>query len=549
MPMITRRYPGYQETIYGSEGIIVSKQIITPMKSGYDRSVLWLLECQAEGDRFLRVEIEIDWGEPLDQRIVDGLLVAQANPGRAQGIYQQQNADSTRVFGNPESRPVTYDIDDPQRAHLTYYVLINGIVPVPFVLTISDVGEQVAWNGFLALRDTKYTLQISNREWKKLLDCGRLWTPDPTLNWLVHQGKIAAVYHCQRLRTGYAPNNRQLDHFPRLIDCYDTFDVSQARNLLAHLRRLAERAEGQLPSTMPLHPKATPELPEMRLAENNAIYLTALHAHLHRHFDADLLNAHYKAVQQCVEAVIQKAVMVRAVHPADTTPSSPEQALERDQFLHKTIQCLYHGLSLARLRGDTINQSRWESELAVYQASNDQASNNQTSEDARLLQDETQDGILHPTMDVSDQWQLISLVGDAFWPYINVEAAKTQSDEINIAYPIAWAWWGVLDLPSLVPAPIHTVSDQHEQQPQTTEQKTGQKLESNALSIVWDGGCYHATQSSLSIQSIHHPESSYEICEHAQITAINTDEYEFDLTFVFKDGDSREKEYFKPNFE
>src|SRR5690606_10555951 len=86
-PMITRYYPGYQETILGSEGMIISKQVAAPLGSAYDRGILWMLDCQAEGDRLIRIDIEIDWGEPLTQRMVDGLLVAQRNPGQARGIY------------------------------------------------------------------------------------------------------------------------------------------------------------------------------------------------------------------------------------------------------------------------------------------------------------------------------------------------------------------------------------------------------------------------------------------------------------------------------
>ena len=64
VPMVTRYYPGYQELILGSEGMIVSKRVVVPFKSTFDRAVIWMLECQVEGDRLLRLEIDIDWGEP-----------------------------------------------------------------------------------------------------------------------------------------------------------------------------------------------------------------------------------------------------------------------------------------------------------------------------------------------------------------------------------------------------------------------------------------------------------------------------------------------------
>src|SRR5262245_58555390 len=71
VPLVTRFYPAYQEVILGNESTIVSKRVCALLNSSYDRSILWTLECQAEGDRLLRLEIEIDWGQPLTQRIVD----------------------------------------------------------------------------------------------------------------------------------------------------------------------------------------------------------------------------------------------------------------------------------------------------------------------------------------------------------------------------------------------------------------------------------------------------------------------------------------------
>lgn len=77
-----------------------------------------LLECQAEGDRVLRLDIHIDWVKPSSQRIVDGLLVAQRNPEPAHGLYQQSNAESTRIFGNPHGCPDQVEIDH-QRAPIS----------------------------------------------------------------------------------------------------------------------------------------------------------------------------------------------------------------------------------------------------------------------------------------------------------------------------------------------------------------------------------------------------------------------------------------------
>ena len=136
LPMVVRFYPGYQETIYGAEGVIVSKRTYAPLGSNDDRSVLWQLECQAEGDRLLQISVEIDWGEPLTQRMVDGLLVAQNLPGRAKGVHEQQNAESTRVFGAADGRPDLVSFPDESRAHLLYHVLVAGQVDLPLILTL-----------------------------------------------------------------------------------------------------------------------------------------------------------------------------------------------------------------------------------------------------------------------------------------------------------------------------------------------------------------------------------------------------------------------------
>ena len=254
VPLVTRFFPGHQETIAGTEGVIITKRLAVPYKTTDDRSLFWLLECQAEGDRVLRLEIDIEWNEPLSQRIVDGLLVAQRNPGPARGLYQQSNAESTRIFGNPYGRPDTVELDDPQRARLVYHVLVNGIVEVPLILTVSDVGEQMAWNTFLSLRDVEQMFDVSTRNWERRLHAGRLWTPDPAFNLAVEHARLAAIRHTQRLRTGTAPSDRRVQHIPALVDVWDSLDPVQSRNLLAHLRRVAEATEGRLPAVLPAFP-------------------------------------------------------------------------------------------------------------------------------------------------------------------------------------------------------------------------------------------------------------------------------------------------------
>ena len=353
MTLVTRYYPGYQETILGNEGMIISKRITALLGSHYDRGAVWTLECQAEGDRLLRLDIEIDWGEPLTQRIVDGLLVAQDNPRRAQGIYKQRNADRTCVFGNPQGRPSAYEFDDEGRASLTYYVLVNGIVEVPLLLTVSDVGEQVAWSGFLALRDAEREFELSAKQWEQAVKTGRLWTSDPRLNRAVQHGRLECLRGAQRMRTGLAPASRRTTDAAALVDCYDVFDATASRNLLAHLRRLAEKGEGRLPAVVPVRPKDALTDPGDEVVDTNAAYLEALRRHLRRHPDADLLSKHMPAVALCADS------LVRTRWTEDEAPADGLRSSALAVALSAASQ-------LAAAAGDDANAARWESEAAQH---------------------------------------------------------------------------------------------------------------------------------------------------------------------------------------
>ena len=152
--------------------------------------------------------------------------------GEVYPLDKCDNVCGTRIFGNPQARPQAADLDDPQRAMLTYYVLVNGQVDVPMLLTISDVGEQVAWNGFLALRDSERAFQVSVKEWERVIKTGRLWTPDPRFNRAVQAGKLAALRSTQRLRTGLGPSGRSIFRAAALVNCLDTIEPVQSRNLL-----------------------------------------------------------------------------------------------------------------------------------------------------------------------------------------------------------------------------------------------------------------------------------------------------------------------------
>ena len=502
MPMVTRYYPGYQETILGSEGMIISKQLAAPLDSAEDRAVIWLLDCQAEGDRLMRLDVEIDWGEPLTQRIVDGLLVAQRNPGAARGLYAQHNADSTRVFGNPHGRPSGLQLYADGRAKLTYYVLINGQVEVPLLLTISDVGEQVAWSGFLALRDAERAFEISVDAWDKALKTGRLWTPDPRINRAVQAGRLAALRSVQRLRTGFAPSDREVKHVPVLVKALDGSDLIRSRNLLAHLRRVAERSGGLLPPRLPVRPKDKPEPAGARLAWTNNAYLSALYEHLQRHPDSDLLAQHYAAVQACAERLVEMREAGQADGP---TLAEASVALRR-------------AVVLATEQRDSANMGRWESEACELERQADAAGSSVKGEAVSPTA-----WLDHSTWQLSedrpwhftDPWAGVGLAGDAVWQGCGLQRRRGKL----AVYPkrgAGWRWWALLNLP----------------------------LDGGSISLVWDGTTLHSTQPVQSDQPVQ---------VYAAIRARHTDELDFDLTFEFtptdEDGGRANVRTFHPDFD
>lgn len=496
MPMVTRFFPGHQELILGTEGVIVSKRVAAPRQTDHDRSVLWLLDCQAEGDRLLRLEVTIDWGEPRTQRIVDGLLVAQRNPGPARGLYQQSNADLTCVFGNPQARPDQITLDDPQRAHLVYHVLVNGMVEVPLVLTISDVGEQMAWSGFLALRDADRAFQLSEKAWSTVLKTGRFWSPDIGLNQAIQAGKLAAIQQIQHLRTGYAAADLRTIRTPALVDSADLVDVTMSRNLLAHLRRVAEVTTGRLSTQLPIHNKETPVDPGNELVANNHAYLWALYRHLQRHPDPELLAVHYPAVGFCAEQLLRQ-------QSSNTAQGNPLQLALLDQALASARQ-------LAEQQHDHANAERWSSGAKAQSNSRDDRLA-MTGLIVRLLGNwQTQVARPHH---FGDRWQGIADAGAVIWQgsglhWVDGELAITP------AWPASWGWWALLDLP----------------------------LAQGKLSLLWDGTTLHSTLPIRSDRPVQVQQS---------LRARNTEETEFDLHFEYQAerGGGKERRIFQPHFD
>jgi len=511
VPIANRYYPGYQETILGSEGLIVSKRVIAPLQSAEDRALLWQLECQAEGDTLMRMEVEIDWGEPLTQRLVDGLLVAQRDPQPGKGVYGQSSAASTRIFGNPLAPPYISEFDDAAgSARLAWFVLVNGEVDVELLLTLSEVGEQMAWNGFLALRDSDRAREQTGRAWQRLLGAGRLWTPDGALNHKVNAARRRALQHLVRWKPGFAPADREIVPLPHLFALLDSVDPVLSRNLLAHLRRLAERTQGRLPRLFPTGGEEPQTPTPVELAYANYAYLKALHEHLQRHPSAELIEEHYAALSLCAETLIL------------SRPQLQQGASEGD--LRALEDALRQSLRLATLKRDGVNAVRWESEACEYKRVADELKESHLTPGPSPLGE----GRTAPAPDSSttdalptaalptdaattdhwrtsanapahwdDPWAAAMFASESLWRGIGYTIERNQI-RLKPRFPKEWDWWAVQALPT----PL------------------------GVLTAVWDGATLHAN---LAIKT------SLPFQQHARIDLRGTDELDFDPRFIFTD--------------
>ena len=431
LPLAVQLYPGYQETIYGVEGVIVSKRIFAPLDSYYDRSLLWMMEAQAEGDRLIQIRVEIDWGEPLEQRMVDGLLVAQKDPGDAKGAHGQRNAESTRVFGAAEGRPDLVEFPTESQAHLVYHVLVAGQVDLPLILALSDVGEQVAWNGFLVQRDISRAFKRSRNSWHDITHRGRLWSPDAAANQAVQQAKIGAVQRLARFRSGYAPADRSIEAVPSLVELFDTFAPVHSRAMLDTLRRVAERTGGTLPRQLPVLPRGPVDVPEDSIPFAAAAYLETLHTHLQRLPDREWLATHQ-------QALTSTANELSAISPALTGTTAPESTATCATDAAR--RALTAASALAGQLQQTEDAARWAGAAA------------QSGNWERALVSQP------PSTAVSSIWNLIGIT--------------TEKGELTIhrAWPSHWDWWALLQLPFRAQG------------------------EDDTVSLLWDGEVLHSTR-------------------------------------------------------
>lgn len=220
-PMVTRFFPAYQETIYGTEGVVLSHRVFVPLAAGYERAVCWLLEVQAEGPRLLEITIDIQFLPAIDPelagslslwqrekqiqiRLEHGLVVAQTVPTYYSRFDRTAGrSKEVRVFGS-NGPPTVHLFADPGRVRLLYHVLVEGYYDLPFVLGVSPAGQQMAWHGFLVLSEITSAFEDTQKRVDRWLARCHLYTPDPVINRGFQWAKVNLLRTRQVFRRGPA---------------------------------------------------------------------------------------------------------------------------------------------------------------------------------------------------------------------------------------------------------------------------------------------------------------------------------------------------------
>ena len=219
LPMVTRFFPAYQETIYGTDGVILSHRIFAPHAAGYDRAVCWLLEVQTEGPQLLEIAIDIQFvpdfgitrhgpvsahqlGKTVNMRMERGVVVAETAAQKTSGdLRAEDRRKEIRIFGS-SGPPTVNRFVDPGRVQLLYHVLVEGYYDLPFVLGFSPSGEQVAWHGFLALSEITSAFGDTEKYIDRYLTRSRVVTPDAQINRGLQWAKVNILRSRQQFRRG-----------------------------------------------------------------------------------------------------------------------------------------------------------------------------------------------------------------------------------------------------------------------------------------------------------------------------------------------------------
>jgi hypothetical protein len=254
-----------------------------------------------------------------------------------------------------------------------------------------------------------------------------------------------------------------------LVNAWDAIDPAISRNLLAHLRRLAEECEGRLPARLPaaIRPsEAERQEPSPgAVLHSNGVYVAALAAHLRHHGDRELLAAHLPTLRLCAEGLIQLRLQN---HAGESRSGDWWDAAACARSLQTASR-------LALAVGSEVDAARWESEAAYL---------------AQLG-----GGTAGAPQATPDGWTAsVAVAGSAIWEGCGIHHRDGEL-WVEPAWPKGGVWWALLGLP--------LANGKH-------------------LSLLWDGATLHATQpvySSLPVA----------LCKRIQIH--HTDEFDFDPYF------------------
>jgi hypothetical protein len=296
-----------------------------------------------------------------------------------------------------------------------------------------------------------------------------------------------------------------------------------SRNLLAHVRRVADEFGGSLPPVLPgtpakaqqgtggeqdgqqaLEPEAAAD--GAGVAESIGMYFSALEAHLRHHGDEALLEAHLPAVRLCAERLIGLRV------ESEQRQIEGEFEGGADGGLTGTLAGgLRAAARLAQAAGGPGDAARWESE-AAYLATRGPAGEAPAASAAGGAEAGAWTGADHP----AGGWlSAVRTAGAAVWEGCGVRCDRGEIT-VEPSWPSGGTWWALLGLP--------LANGKH-------------------LSLLWDGETLHATQplrSSLPLA----------LCKRIQIH--QTDEFDFDpyfeLTRETHAGDTASAQRFQPKF-
>ncbi|GAB4521590.1 MAG: hypothetical protein Kow0047_32510 [Anaerolineae bacterium] len=388
-PLVTRFFPGYQETIYGAEGIVLSKRIFVPYGTGYPQSVCWQMDFETEGHHYIQIDVDIRWPalpapahrcvpaeRDLEQRVRQemdrGLVVAR----------DLENSRRIRIFGSngPPSRVVFVE---PGRARLSFFVLAEGYVDVPFILTFSPAGEQLAWNGFLANGETGVLLRESERRMEQAIRRARVMTPDVEVNRALAWASVNVLRARHRFRQATAIASSIASDRLELLDAAwyglgaDYLASDFARGIWEMIGQRARREDGVIAATMDLTTGGTDDRGHNLTAATPLFVIGARH-HYVVHREASFLERIYPAVRDAADAIIrQRRGDLVYVQMADDATNARGIAGWRHRIPGYRLAgavtevnalsawALRCAGELAAAHGDTVAQARFESEAAA----------------------------------------------------------------------------------------------------------------------------------------------------------------------------------------